>query len=151
MRTVERWLAASSRASLTAEAASAAEEKRRCEDAARQAGWASCVRAFGARMNATARLVDTRTAALNQHVDMLRTYMLDELDTKRLGRAGSGNDVIHDRLAWAASKYKPMLTLRDEWVATTKPWRSWQLQYRTQERCFHGWRSRHCRAFPSPQ
>ena len=54
---------------------------------------------------------------LNKYVGMLRTFVSEEMDEKL-----SGNEVIHDRLAFAGANWKPLVQLRDAWAAEASTW-----------------------------
>ena len=45
----------------------------------------------------------------------------------------SGDDIIHDRLVFAATNYKPLKKLRDAWVSEAS---SWAQQHRALKRAF---------------
>ena len=60
---------------------------------------------------------DSTIGKLNKYLEILRTYIEEELDPKH-----SGAEIIQDRLTFAASNYKPLKQLRDAWANEVGTW-----------------------------
>jgi len=60
---------------------------------------------------------DSALGRLNTYLGMLRTFVSEEMDERV-----SGEDCIHDRVAFAGANWKPLLVLRDKWAAAASTW-----------------------------